>query len=419
MQRMTATQGGHRCIDRLRAGLTALAIVLAAGMVSVSGVSAQSSSSEGPIDVGILMPLSGAGGAFGERMLAAARLAQEEINEAGGPLGRKIDLVVENSETNPEQAVRAARKLVEVDDVVAILGTWASGVTLAVAPVAQNAGIIQMSTSGSSRITDLQEKGLVFRTEPDDVLFGKAYAEYALNRDWNEASVLGLNVPFTETTVRAFRERFEQRGGEVLEYTTYNEEQTTFRSEVFAALQPEPDFVHISGYEPDITAILKTAYQSGLKGRFLVPGFAVTDSLIADAGPAAEGLLLVEEGVAEQSAAYKNLSAALGGDRYYSFAAQAYDQVNLLALAIEAAGTTEGKAVDKALHDVSGPPGRKVSSFAEGAKLLRQGQEIDYQGASGPIDFNEDGNIATANFRISEVRNGETVPIDFLEGVSL
>src|SRR5690606_15236280 len=106
---------------------------------------------EGDIIVGALMPLSGSGGPFGQEMLQAAQFALSEINEAGGPLGRSIRIVEENSETSPEAAVRGARKLVSVDDAVAIIGTWASSVTLAVAPIVQENGIVQFSTSGSSR----------------------------------------------------------------------------------------------------------------------------------------------------------------------------------------------------------------------------------------------------------------------------
>lgn len=397
---------------------TLLAAGIAGASLSLLPMTIRIAAAQDEIVVGALMPLTGAGGPFGQEMLAAAKFAVEEVNAAGGPLGRPIRLIEENDETNPEQAVRGARKLVDVNKVTAIVGTWASSVTLAVAPIVQSSGIVQFSTSGSSRITEIQKAGHVFRTEPDDVLFGKAYAEYALSRGWKKAAVLGLNVPFTETTVSAFRERFTEKGGEVTSFTTYNEQQTTFRTEVLRAFADKPDIVHISGYEPDITAILKAAYQAGIEGRFIVPGFAVSDALISDAGPAAEGLILLEEGVAEASPAYKRLSSKLGGDRYYSFAAQAYDHINLLALAIEAAGSTEGSKLNDTIRSVSGPQGEVVDSFQSGAEQLRAGQAVNYQGASGPIDFDANGNIVTANFRVSTVKEGKITPIGALENVA-
>ncbi|ANT54733.1 MULTISPECIES: ABC transporter substrate-binding protein [Mesorhizobium] len=394
-------------------------LAISAGAVAATALPGLSAAwaQDGDIKVGALMPLSGAGGSFGQEMLTSAKVALEEINAAGGPLGRKIVLVVENDETSPEAAVRGARKLVDVDKVSAIVGTWASSVTLAVAPIVQEKKLIQLSTSGASRITEVQKKGHLFRTEPDDLLFGKAYAEYANSQGWKKAAVLGLNVPFTQMTVAAFRQRFEERGGKVMSFTTYNEDQTTFRSEVTRAFVDQPDFIHISGYEPDITAILKAAYQLGLSGRFIVPGFAVSPELIKNAGPAAEGLLLVEEGVAEGSPAYDRLAKALGGDRYYSFGAQAYDQLVLLALAIEAAKSTDGTALNDAVRKVSGPDGAKVTSFAEGIKALRTGEQVNYEGASGAIDFDANGNIAKANFRVSQVKDGKIMPIGAVKDV--
>ncbi|RAZ84774.1 hypothetical protein DPM33_30640 [Mesorhizobium hawassense] len=390
-------------------------LVLAACFSAVSAAAFLSprvaAAEDGDIVVGALMPLSGAGGPFGQEMLASAKVALEEINAAGGPLGRKIKLVEENDETNPEAAVRAARKLVDVDKVKAIFGTWASSVTLAVAPIVQEKGLVLFSNSGASRITEIQKKGHVYRLEPDDLLFGKAYAEYAAQQGWKRAAVLGLNVPFTQTTVDAFKQRFNERGGEVTSFVTYNEDQTTFSTEVARVLSDQPDFVHISGYEPDITAILKAAYQAGLSTRFFVPGFAVSADLIKNAGPAADGLLLLEEGVSEESPAYQRLAGHLGKDHYYSFGAQAYDELVLLALAIEAAKSTDGDALAKAVREVSGPEGTRVTSFADGVAALRRGERINYDGASGPLDFDANGNIAKANFRVSQVKDGKTAPV--------
>jgi len=416
---MTRRGTSHRPQEQLatRRRLLQMAGGTAAGLILTPRVWSSVSAQASEIALGALMPLSGSGGSFGQDMLKAAQFAVEEINGAGGPLGRKIHLFQENDETNAEAAVRAAKKLIDINKVSAVFGTWASSVTLAVAPLCQENKVVEMSTSGSSKITAIQKKGFVFRTEPDDLLFGRAYAECAIQYGWKTAAVLGLNVPFTASTVEAFRERFEAKGGKVLSITTYNENQTTFRSEVLKAFASKPDFIHISGYDADTESILKVAYESGLKTKWLLPGFAVTDSVIKNAGPAIEGAYLIEEGVAEDSPAYLRLAKRLGGDRYYSYAAQTYDQANLLALAIEAAKKADGAAINGKLREISGPPGEKVTSFAAGAALLRQGKKIDYDGASGPIDFNEDGNIAKANFRISQIKQGKSTPVGLLKDV--
>ena len=350
-------------------------------------------------------------------MLKAAQAAVDEINGAGGPLGRPIKLITEDDQTDPEAAVRAARKLVDVDKVPAVLGTWASGVTIAVAPITQAAKVVEMSTSGASRITEVQKNGYVYRTEPDDLLFGKAYAALALKRGWKKAGVLGLNVPFTTSTVAAFKQRFEEGGGKVLNFVTYNPDATSFKAETIQAFEGQPDFIHISGYEPDVTGVLRAAYEAGLKASFVIPSFAVSEETIANLGPAAEGLIMVAEGVDEKSAGFKTIQKLFPENSYQPHPAQVYDMLNLVALAIEASKDATGSGIDKGLRAVSGPPGTAVGSFAEGAKLLRGGQEIDYQGASGPIDFDENGNIVKASFRIAEVKDGKIVPVEMLEDV--
>ena len=220
------------------------------------------------------------------------------------------------------------------------------------------------------------------------------------------------------STVEAFRERFEKGGGKVLSFVTYNPEQTTFKSETVQAFQGNPDFIHISGYEPDVTGILRAAYEANLKKPFVIPSFAISPDAIANLGPAAEGLIMVAEGVDEKSAAFEVMKKLFPGDSYQPHPAMAYDMINLVALAIEAAKDASGAGIDSKLKKISGPPGTVVSSFAEGAKLLRSGQDINYNGASGPIDFDQNGNIVKSNFRVAEVRDGKIVPTGMLEDVT-
>ncbi|HEY8369260.1 MAG TPA: amino acid ABC transporter substrate-binding protein, partial [Thermodesulfobacteriota bacterium] len=87
----------------------------------------------------------------------------------------------------------------------------------------------------------------------------------------------------------------------------------------------------------------------------------------------------------------------------------AYDQIQLVALAIEAAGTASGEAINRTMRQLSGPDGVVVINFEEGAKRLREGQRINYEGASGPIDFDEHGNISRGNFSVAKVEQGRIV----------
>ena len=123
-----------------------------------------------PIKLATLTPLTGAGGPYGPVMAKAAAAVVEEVNEAGGVLGRRIELVSEDDQTNPEAGVRAARKLIDVDKVSAIMGTWASSVTTAVAPLCWESKTFLCTVSGADSITQLPHQGYLIRTQPNSTL---------------------------------------------------------------------------------------------------------------------------------------------------------------------------------------------------------------------------------------------------------
>lgn len=130
---------------------SALKLSIAATATGVFAPSLAKAQSD-EIKVGSLTPNSGGGGPFGPNITAAHKRVVDQVNAAGGVLGRSIRLFQENSETNPETAVRAADKLINVNGVFGILGTWSSSVTLGIMPKCQTAGVIQMCTSSSSDI---------------------------------------------------------------------------------------------------------------------------------------------------------------------------------------------------------------------------------------------------------------------------
>src|SRR4051812_9990123 len=119
---------------------------------------------DGPIRIGLVIPLTGATSQFGPTMSQAAQIAATEINAAGGVRGRKVEVVIEDDQSNPEAAVRAARKLIDVDRVVAIGGSYASAVTSAIAPLCWESKTVLCTASGADSITKLPHQGFIFRT---------------------------------------------------------------------------------------------------------------------------------------------------------------------------------------------------------------------------------------------------------------
>jgi neutral amino acid transport system substrate-binding protein len=391
----------------------------ALGAVLISDARAEAQGAQ--IRVGTLMPLTGAGGPFGGDMQKAVVGAVERINAAGGPLRRRIQLFNEDDQTNADAAVRAAKKLIDVNRVVAVIGTWASSVTLAVAPICQKSNVVEMSTSGSSAITKIQHGGYVYRTEPDDSLWAKAEADFVASKGWKKVALLGAKTGYSVDFADIFTKRLATHGGTVISTIFPPSDQPTFRSEVAKTFQAKPEAIVLTGYEPDSTAILRDVVQGGFKGQaqFVASGFAVTDALIKNVGDGAEGLYMIDDGIDQNSPAYKEFLEALGvSGGSYPYASQAYDMIQLVALAIEASKQATGPAINSKLRAISNPPGETVHNFATGAKLLRQGKKIKYTGASTPIDFNQDGNITVANFAIQQIQNGKRVPVTILKNVT-
>ena len=186
---------------------------------------------EADIAIGSLTPNTGGGGPFGPNITASHKRVAEAVNAAGGVLGRQIRLYQENSETNPETAVRAADKLISVNKVSAIIGTFSSSVTLGIMPKCQSANIIQMCTSSSADIPIADEKGLVFNFQPLSPIWGRAIADLVLSRGLENYALMALNNDFTRSMMDGFIERV---GTEALVQDPfyYNAGQSSYRSEV-------------------------------------------------------------------------------------------------------------------------------------------------------------------------------------------
>src|SRR6266481_7257689 len=139
---------------------------LAGGVAAVASPAVLRAQAD-PIKLATLTPLTGAGGSYGPVMAKVAASVVEEVNKAGGVLGRRVVLVSEDDQTSPEAGVRAARKLIDVDKVAAVMGTWASSVTTAVAPLCWESKTFLTTVSGSDTITQLPHQGYLVRTQPN------------------------------------------------------------------------------------------------------------------------------------------------------------------------------------------------------------------------------------------------------------
>jgi len=384
----------------LEVGVTSLA---------VAAVPTRVRAQAGAIRLGTLTPLTGSGGNYGPSMLKAMQWVAGEINAAGGVLGRKLELVSEDDQTNPEAGVRAARKLIDLDKVAAIMGTWASAVTTAVAPLCWESKTFLTTVSGSDTITLLPHQGYLVRTQPNTQLQGRKFAEFMVAQGSKRVGILAVQAPFALPTQKIVGEELRKHGAELVAAVVYDKDKTTFRSEIDQVLRARPDMLYLNGYTPDVTIVLKDLYKAGYTGAKIAQAYAVNQKLLNALPPeVTEGTFTIAPSPAIESAAYKRLAQTLGNDDLDPYSCQTHDHISLVALAIaHAKGESTGTAIRDHVRKISQGSGARVESAVEGLKRLAQGKEINFDGASGPCDFNEIGDILDTKFRYEQAEKGK------------
>lgn len=378
---------------------------LCAGLTLAPWVRAQG----GPIKLGTLTPLTGAGGPYGPVMAATVKAVIDEVNAAGGVLGRQLALVSEDDQTSPEAGVRAARKLIDVDKVSAILGTWASSVTTAVAPLCWESKTFLATVSGADSITALPHQGYLIRTQPNTTLQGRKFGEFAVEQGARRVFFLTPQTPFAQSQLASMKAAIEKAGGKI-ESLIYDDKKPSLRTEVDSALRGAPDLIVLGGYTPDTTVLLKDLFRANYKGKLLGFGYSVNQKLIeALPGEVSEGIFTLSPSSDSASVAYKRVAEITKVASPDPYSCQIYDHASLVILAMAAAKGASGEAIREGIHRVAQGGGEKVESAVAGLKLLASGRKIDYAGASGPCDFTEAGDITDSKFRYEQVKAGKLV----------
>lgn len=361
-----------------------------------------------PIRIGTLTPLTGAGGPYGPVMVKAIKAVVDEVNAAGGIAGRKIELVSEDDQTNPEAGVRAARKLIDVDKVVAILGTWASSVTTAVAPLCWDSKTFLCTVSGADSITALPHQGYLVRTQPNTTLQGRKFGEFCLETGGKRVFFISPQTPFQKSQFDNITLAVKAGGG-ATGSLIYDDKKPSYRSEVDEVLRFKPDVLILGGYQPDTTVLLRDLYRASFAGKKLAFGYSVNQKLV-ESLPAevVEGIFTISPSPAEGSKAYERLTRLIGVANPDPYTTQVYDHINLVVMAMALAGEASGTAIKDNIRKVSqAKGGAKVDNALDGLKAIAARQPVDYDGASGPCDFLDSGDITDCRFRYEQVRGGK------------
>lgn len=381
----------------------------------------EGAAADGTIKIGVLQSLTGDLGSYGGPMSDAIKLAAKEINADGGLLGKQIALLVEDDQTNNVAAVDAVNKLVKVDRVAAIVGATGSGQSMSVIDITTKNGVLQISSSNTGTdFTTYPDDDLYFRTASSDSLQGAAMAKLAHERGYKTASTIVINNPYGVGFEDVFVQAFEADGGRVLEKIRYDPSQTVFDSEVEKIAASNPDFIMMVSYPETGSLILRTAYQKGILKSipWLLSEGLQADNLASLVGNDTSGNYIASglQGLAPDLAA--------GGAAYDAFqekylkeygrepgiyCSNSYDALAVVALAIEQAKNATGRAIADNIRSVANPPGIEVSDLGEALSLIREGKDINYQGTSGDITFDENGDVSGSFIIWTVAENGSIV----------
>jgi len=362
-----------------------------------------------PIKIDTLFAYTGDLATTGPELRNAADLAAKHINLAGGVLGAQLALVHKDTGTNRDIAEGNALRLVEEEKVSAIVGAQSSGVTIHVAMSVTIPGqVVLISPSSTSPdITTLEDNDFVFRTAPSDALQGVILARLARELGFDSAATIYVDNAYGQGLSSKFKEEFTQKGGEVLAAVPHVSapeiNEPTYVSELRTATVSEPDVLIAISYPESTKMILKEAILEGFITKFLFVDGNKSPAVIKAIGPRyLNGSFGTAPGFGDTDASNFVVTSYYAEyneipDRPYFTGA--YDAVVLLALAIEKAGEAEGPAIREAIREVANPPGERVGPGPEGLRraleLVRDGIEINYEGAAGPHDFDRFGDVIT------------------------
>ena len=350
------------------------------------------------VKLGILGDITGPIESLAPPIVAGAQLAYDHVNAQGGILGGgQIISITGDSACDPSVAGPAADKLVNTDQVTGMVGAFCTGATIGAATAAGiPGGVVMISPSASApALTTLEDNDLVFRTTPSDAFQGVKLADLLTSKGISDVALTYVNNDYGKGLADVFAAQFTANGGTVTANIAHEDGKADYRAELgqLAASGSENLIVlaYISGSG---LTILQQANESGNFTTYFGGDGMIGDAL---AGANVGNFVATRAGAyaGESADVYTRLATEAGADPSATYAPQAYDAGFLLALAVQKNGNAGREGLSAALREVASPPGEKIlpGEWAKALELLAAGQDIDYEGAGGPLDFDEAGDV--------------------------
>jgi neutral amino acid transport system substrate-binding protein len=379
--------------------------------------------------LGALLPITGDLSSIGAPMIKSIDFLVETVNKCGGVLGKPIAYFKEDDRTDPPAGAEAMTKLVKVDNVGAVIGSFASSVSTAALAIAVPNKVVMISPGSTSpvfteRAKKGEFKGYWNRTAPPDTYQALALANLAYKKGARKVATLVINNDYGVGFEKAFVAAFEKLGGTIvnkIKPTRYDPKATTFEAEAKGAFGSKPDAVAAILYPDSGGAVIKAAFEQGLTKdvKILLTDGVKTEDFPKLIGNTPEGKLILAgaigtvpgadgKSLAEFTKSYKEKT----GQDLGAFVPHSYDAAALVAIAAEAAKDGTGEGIKSKMREVANAPGQEVSDVCEAIKLVKAGTDIDYQGASGNVDLDEYGDVK-GSYDVWEVQpDGKITVID-------
>jgi ABC-type branched-subunit amino acid transport system substrate-binding protein len=382
---------------RRSVGACAAAVLLAACASSTNG-SGGGSSSSGPVNYGVLSCFTGRLASLGQAMIQGAKVAQSEINAAGGVLSRKVQLVTGDTGCDVADGVTATNQML-TKTISGVIGPETQEIN-GVEPILDSNHIVD-EFQGGDTARDHQTDKYFFRDSPSDSQLGVAMALYAHNKGYSRAVMLFYSDPAAQTFLKPVSDTFTKLGGTILKTIIVTPDQTSYVSQVRAALNAHPQVIFTQEDPPTAAVLFREFKQLGGQSIPWV-GTDVTsgsDYLKAIGYPTAHAVLTSIYGTSVSSLAttaftnqFNKLYPSQKSAGPLANANYAYDAVVSLALADQYAKTTNGTTVAHDMTKVTDPPGTACYTYSSCLQLLKAGTKINYEGASGSLDYNKYNN---------------------------
>jgi len=366
------------------------------------------------IKIGVLLGFTGPIESLTPAMAASAELAMKEISDSGALLGGKklVPVRADSTCVDAAAATAAAERLVTSDKVTAIYGADCSGVTTAVANnVAVPNGVVMISPSATSpALTTIKDKGYFFRTAPSDARQGQVLAKIARDRGVKNIAITYTNNDYGKGLAESFGAAFKSMGGKIQMSAAHEDGKADYSAEVGALAASGAQHLVVFGYlDQGGKGIVQTSLDTGAFDSFVFADGMIGQSLVDAIGKdltgsfgTAPGSDSAGAGMFVEVAKKANIDANGG-----PFRGESYDAVALMAMAMQAAGSSDRAALQANVMKVANAPGTKIfpGELAKALKIIKDGGDVDYVGATN-VEFTKVGEAA-GSYKELEVKGGK------------